>query len=125
MHRYSAAATRLRDDLGYGRMMVNAKITDPCDDNHSDDEEAFLPLYTYVRPSCSDASVLNGGPPLIAPVTNDGSLKQGALYVKVGNAFAFGGTRVTSGISSPTQLARSCATTLLGDDTLLDLWHCV
>ena len=28
--------------------MVNAKITDPCDDNHSDDEEAFLPLYTYV-----------------------------------------------------------------------------
>ena len=27
--------------------MVNAKITDPCD-NHSDDEEAFLPLYTYL-----------------------------------------------------------------------------
>ena len=29
-------------------MLVNAKITDPCDDNHSDDEEAFLPLYTYI-----------------------------------------------------------------------------
>ena len=45
--KYGAAANHLRDDLGYGRMMVNAKITDPCDDNHSDDEEAFLPLYTY------------------------------------------------------------------------------
>lgn len=28
-------------------MMVNCKITAPCDDNHSDDEETFLPLYTY------------------------------------------------------------------------------
>ena len=47
-NRYPAAAAALRADHGYGRMMVNAKITDPCDDNHSDDEETFLPLYTYV-----------------------------------------------------------------------------
>jgi len=46
--RYRRAAEALRATHGYGRMMVNAKITDPCDDNHSDDEEAFLPLYTYL-----------------------------------------------------------------------------
>jgi hypothetical protein len=46
---YNATAQRLRRDYSYGRMMINAKITDPCDDNHSDDEEAFLPLYTYME----------------------------------------------------------------------------
>jgi hypothetical protein len=46
--RYRLTAEALRAQHGYGRMMVNAKITDPCDDNHSDDEEAFLPLYTYI-----------------------------------------------------------------------------
>ena len=45
---YRRVAETLRATHGYGRMMVNAKITDPCDDNHSDDEEAFLPLYTYL-----------------------------------------------------------------------------
>jgi hypothetical protein len=40
--RYKKAADMLRTEHGYGRMMVNAKITVPCDDNHSDDEEAFL-----------------------------------------------------------------------------------
>ena len=37
----------LRHDHGYDWKMVNAKITSPCDDNHSDDEEAMLPVYTY------------------------------------------------------------------------------
>ena len=46
---YRQAADELRGAHGYGRMMVNAKITDPCDNNHSDDEEAFLPLYTYLQ----------------------------------------------------------------------------
>ena len=45
---YRKEAERLRRDHGYHRMLVNAKIIDPCDDNHSDDEEAFLPLYTYI-----------------------------------------------------------------------------
>lgn len=46
--KYRSTAEALWVSHGYGRMMVNAKITDPCDDNHSDDEEAFLPLYTYM-----------------------------------------------------------------------------
>jgi len=45
--RYRAAFDALTREKGYGRMMVNAKITAPCDDNHSDDQEAFLPLYEY------------------------------------------------------------------------------
>ena len=45
--KYAEASAALRTAHGYDQMMVNAKITDPCDDNHSDDEEAFLPLYTY------------------------------------------------------------------------------
>jgi len=48
--KYSEAHTKLLKD-GYDRIMVNAKITAPCDDNHSDDEEAFLPLYTYAMAS--------------------------------------------------------------------------
>ena len=42
---YRAAADAVRREHGYGSMMVNVD-PDPCDDNHSDDEEAFLP-YTY------------------------------------------------------------------------------
>jgi hypothetical protein len=45
---FNATSERLRRDNAYGRMMINCKISDPCDDNHSDDEEAFLPLYTYI-----------------------------------------------------------------------------
>ena len=47
--KYRTTAEELRGEHGYAQMMVNAKITDPCDDNHSDDEEAFLPLYTYLQ----------------------------------------------------------------------------
>lgn len=48
---------------GYGRNMINQKVTFPLDDNYSDDELAFLPYFTYfyslkVRYCNADTSLL-------------------------------------------------------------------
>ena len=37
----------LVNEHGYGENVINTKITQPSDDNYSDDELNFLPYLTY------------------------------------------------------------------------------
>lgn len=43
------AYTELTEKYGYAINVINQKITQPSDDNYSDDELAFLPYYTYIH----------------------------------------------------------------------------
>jgi hypothetical protein len=42
------AFNQLCDEYGYNINIINQKITQPSDDNFSDDELAFLPYFTYI-----------------------------------------------------------------------------
>eukprot|EP01116_Phalansterium_solitarium_P014972 TRINITY_DN3293_c0_g2_i1.p2 TRINITY_DN3293_c0_g2~~TRINITY_DN3293_c0_g2_i1.p2 ORF type:complete len:654 (+),score=269.04 TRINITY_DN3293_c0_g2_i1:3242-5203(+) len=46
---FQTAFDSLVTKYGYGLNMINTKITQPSDDNYSDDELTFLPYYTWIH----------------------------------------------------------------------------